>query len=141
MSDSASDRYASAHDPLCPYTDRVEDEALRDVPCGICELIAKVREDMLRRCEEAAYVDLLTLEDDMREVFGKGSDAARIVAGYRSAMPGFRQFHKQKAETRLIYCVVCNRVGQRRVEHSCFCASCPPCLCSDDAARQPSAGT
>jgi hypothetical protein len=40
------------HDPLCPYTDRVEDEALRDVPCGICELIAKVREDMLAKCIE-----------------------------------------------------------------------------------------
>lgn len=38
-------------------------------------------------------------------------------------------------ETRLIYCVVCNRVGQRRPEHSCFCASCPPCFCGDDAAR------
>jgi len=33
------------HDPLCPYADRVEDEALRDVPCGICELIAKVCQD------------------------------------------------------------------------------------------------
>ena len=78
------------HDPLCPT-----------IPTGFdtrcqCELIAAVREDMLRRCEEAAYVDLLTLEHDMHEVFGKGSDAARIVAGYRSAMPGFWQFHKEK---------------------------------------------
>jgi len=52
--------------------------------------------DMLRRCEEAAYTDLLSLEDDIYEAFGKGSDAARIVAGYRSAMPSFQHFHKKK---------------------------------------------
>lgn len=53
-------------------------------------------QDMLRRCEEAAYTDLLALEDDIREALGKGSDAARIVARYRSAMPGFRQFYKEQ---------------------------------------------
>jgi hypothetical protein len=55
-----------------------------------------VREDMLRRCEEAAYTDLLALEDDIRGAFGKGSDAARIVAAHRSAMPGFRKFYEEK---------------------------------------------
>ena len=88
------------HDPLCQQQPRDDGTTLtmldgRPVYCT-CALIAKVREDMLRRCEEAAYVDLLTLEHDMHEVFGKGSDAARIVAGYRSAMPGFWQFHKEK---------------------------------------------
>jgi hypothetical protein len=51
---------------------------------------------MLSRCEEAAYTDLLALEDDIREALGKGSDAARIVAGYRSVMPGFQQFYEEK---------------------------------------------
>jgi len=78
------------HDPLCPT-----------IPTGFdtrcqCKLIAAVREDMLRRCEEAAYTDLLSLEDDIRDALGKGSDAARIVAGYRSAMPGFRKFYEEK---------------------------------------------
>ena len=54
------------------------------------------REDMLERCEEAAFNDLLALEDDIREAFGKGSDAERIVSGYRSAMPSFQQFYKKK---------------------------------------------
>ena len=80
------------HDPLCPKW-FIEDE---QTDCPLCDLIVKVREDMLDRCEEAAYTDLLALEDDMRAAFGKGSDAARIVAGYRSAMPGFRQFREEK---------------------------------------------
>jgi hypothetical protein len=80
-----------SHDPLCPDPDHPLPRK-----CVDCNLIREVREDMLRRCEEAAYTDLLSLEDDMREAFGKGSDAARIVAGYRSAMPGFRQFYKEK---------------------------------------------
>jgi hypothetical protein len=67
----------------------------RGVKAGFAA-VKQAEEDMLRRCEEAAYTDLLALEDDMREAFGKGSDAARIVAGYRSAMPSFRQFCKEK---------------------------------------------
>jgi len=80
------------HDPLCPYGEGPK----WDDFCPMCRLIAQVRQDMLRRCEAAAYADLLSLEDDMREAFGKG-DAARIVAGYRSAMPGFRQFNEGEA--------------------------------------------
>ncbi len=81
------------HDPLCPSL--LPYNTLEGYPCQ-CRLIAQVRQDMLRRCEAAAYADLLSLEDDMREAFGKG-DAARIVAGYRSAMPGFRQFNEGEA--------------------------------------------
>jgi hypothetical protein len=80
------------HDPLC----FIEHNPLMR-QCSICDLIAKVREDMLDRCEEAAYTDLSSLEDAMRESFGKGSDAARIVAGYRSAMPSFRQLHLEES--------------------------------------------
>lgn len=83
------------HDPLCPWHG-YEKTSCRDSETLItfCEVIAKVREDMLDRCEEAAYTDLLALEDDFREALGKGSDAARIVARYRSAMPGFRKFYE-----------------------------------------------
>lgn len=88
------------HDPLCPWRQAEESDGPERWLAGaaVCEcyLISKVREDMLRRCEEAAYTDLLALEDSMREAFGKGSDAARIVAGYRSAMPGFRKFYEEK---------------------------------------------
>ena len=87
------------HDPLCPWHGYDQEEvSCRDSETLItfCDLIAKVREDMLSRCEEAAYNDLLSLEDDIRDALGKGSDAARIVAGYRSAMPGFRKFYEEK---------------------------------------------
>ena len=79
------------HDPLCPEPDYPIARK-----CPSCQNYSTVREDMLRRCEEAAYIDLLALEDDIREAFGKGSDAARIVAGYRSVMPGFQQFYEEK---------------------------------------------
>ena len=97
MSVSVSNEYDSEHDPLCDkwyeYTRPLQFDPDE---CGICDLTRMVREDMLRRCEEAAYTDLLSLEDDIYEAFGKGSDAARIVAGYRSAMPSFQHFHKKK---------------------------------------------
>ena len=81
-----------SHDPLCMDHGLIN---LSTYDCT-CDVIAKVREDMLDRCEEAAYTDLLALEDAMREAFGKGSDAARIVAGYRSVMPGFQKFYEEK---------------------------------------------
>lgn len=88
------------HDPLCPWRQAEESDGperwLAVTAVCECDLIAKVREDMLSRCEEAAYTDLLALEDDVREALGKGSDAARIVARYRSAMPGFRKFYEEK---------------------------------------------
>ena len=90
------DQYS--HDPLCPAARNADMETGGGVVIAFCAcpLIAKVREDMLSRCEEAAYTDLLSLEDDIREALGKGSDAARIVARYRSAMPGFQQFYKEQ---------------------------------------------
>ena len=85
------------HDPLCPFASWPDERCYQpDAGVSICSIIAKVREDMLSRCEEAAYTDLLALEDDVREALGKGSDAARIVARYRSAMPGFRKFYEEK---------------------------------------------
>jgi hypothetical protein len=88
---------ANDHDPLCPAARKADMETGGGIVMAFCAcpLIAKVREDMLDRCEEAAYTDLLALEDEFREALGKGSDAARIVAGYRSVMPGFRQFYKE----------------------------------------------
>jgi len=94
MSDSVSERHDFAHDPLCD--EAWDHEFTDDQPCGICAAIAKGREDMLERCEEAAFTDLLALEDDIREALGKGSDAERIVAGYRSAMPGFQKLKLEK---------------------------------------------
>ena len=58
------------------------------------------QQDMLERCEQAAFTDLLGLEDDIREPLGKGSDAERIVAGYRSSMPFFQRLHYSNSITR-----------------------------------------
>ena len=49
------------HDPFCPFADRIEDEAFRDIPCGICNLIAKAREDTLAKCIEVVE-ELFTID-------------------------------------------------------------------------------
>lgn len=52
------------HDPLCPFADRIEDEAFRDIPCGICNLIAKVREDERRRWDGQSVVLASTIKQE-----------------------------------------------------------------------------
>jgi len=97
------------HDPLCGLSEPCDDEVPEHGYCSrqhgqfcihcltwcICDRLKQAEQRMRDVCQAAAYADLLALEDDMMEAFGNG-DAARIVAGYRSAMPGFRQFDKVK---------------------------------------------
>lgn len=94
MSASVSPAYERAHDPLCCAHGR---PTSWEPEMCVCDIIAQVREETVRTCAGAAYADLLALEDDMVEAFGKG-DAARIVAGYRSAMPSFQPIERALLE-------------------------------------------
>ena len=53
MSDSVSDTYVPAHDPLCMWSTNATPDPLPGYDCGECEVIAKVRKE-----ERSAYEDV-----------------------------------------------------------------------------------
>lgn len=87
---------------ICDWIVEIEQDAIANITAELMSnhghrwVFLAAQRDMLERCEDAAFTDLLALEGDIREALGKGSDAERIVAGYRSAMPGFQKFYKEK---------------------------------------------